>query len=191
MTTWELPIGVGRVKPDVMAYAKDVVGSKMQTGCRSLSGALGVLLAMPASSSTNHGTDASAAVHPRRRSNAPLAVLSCAHTHVLHLVLDRTRLRCVLLHHSSAWGTHHSSAWGRITRQRGDASLVSVRTHHPSAWGRITCQRGDPSLVSVGTHHPSVWGPITRQRGGHITRQHGDVSLVSMGDTRVRAAGCC
>jgi hypothetical protein len=39
MTTWELPIGSGRVKPDVMAYAKDVTGSKMQTGCRSLSGA--------------------------------------------------------------------------------------------------------------------------------------------------------
>lgn len=41
MTTWELPIGFGRVKPDIMAYAKDVVGSKMQSGCRSLSGAHG------------------------------------------------------------------------------------------------------------------------------------------------------
>ena len=39
MTTWELPRGYGRVKPDVMAYAKDVQGSKMQGGCRSLSGA--------------------------------------------------------------------------------------------------------------------------------------------------------
>ncbi|KAG2499417.1 hypothetical protein HYH03_002364 [Edaphochlamys debaryana] len=38
MSTWELPRGYGRVKPDVMAYAKDVQGSKMQGGCRSLSG---------------------------------------------------------------------------------------------------------------------------------------------------------
>lgn len=29
---------VGRIKPDVMAYAKDVTGSKIQDGCRSLSG---------------------------------------------------------------------------------------------------------------------------------------------------------
>jgi len=28
----------GRIKPDVMAYAKDVAGSKIQSGCRSLSG---------------------------------------------------------------------------------------------------------------------------------------------------------
>ncbi|KAI8470645.1 MAG: hypothetical protein J3K34DRAFT_509177 [Monoraphidium minutum] len=38
MTTHELPVGTGRVKPDVMAYAKDVSGSKMQGGCRQLSG---------------------------------------------------------------------------------------------------------------------------------------------------------
>lgn len=38
MTTWELPAGTGRIKPDVMAYAKDVTGSKITTGCRSLSG---------------------------------------------------------------------------------------------------------------------------------------------------------
>eukprot|EP00775_Hariotina_reticulata_P005633 gene5633-5872_t len=38
MTTWELPVGTGRIKPDVMAYAKDVSGSKIQGGCRSLSG---------------------------------------------------------------------------------------------------------------------------------------------------------
>jgi len=29
MTTHELPVGTGRVKPDVMAYAKDVSGSKI------------------------------------------------------------------------------------------------------------------------------------------------------------------
>jgi hypothetical protein len=29
MTTHELPVGTGRVKPDVMAYAKDVAGSKI------------------------------------------------------------------------------------------------------------------------------------------------------------------
>jgi subtilisin family serine protease len=28
----------GRIKPDVMAYGKDVSGSKITTGCRSLSG---------------------------------------------------------------------------------------------------------------------------------------------------------
>ncbi|GFR44443.1 hypothetical protein Agub_g5653, partial [Astrephomene gubernaculifera] len=38
MSTWELPRGTGRVKPDVMAYAKDVMGSKIQSGCRALSG---------------------------------------------------------------------------------------------------------------------------------------------------------
>lgn len=38
MTTWELTTGAGRVKPDVMAYSKDVTGSKIQGGCRTLSG---------------------------------------------------------------------------------------------------------------------------------------------------------
>lgn len=28
----------GRIKPDVMAYGKDVSGSKITTGCRTLSG---------------------------------------------------------------------------------------------------------------------------------------------------------
>lgn len=34
ITTWELPHGIGRVKPDVVAYGKDVMGSKVQSGCR-------------------------------------------------------------------------------------------------------------------------------------------------------------
>ncbi len=38
MSTWELPTGYGRVKPDVVAYGKDVHGSKIQGGCRTLSG---------------------------------------------------------------------------------------------------------------------------------------------------------
>ena len=38
MTTWELPLGYGRSKPDVMAYGRDVMGSRMTGGCRSLSG---------------------------------------------------------------------------------------------------------------------------------------------------------
>eukprot|EP01025_Chloroclados_australasicus_P034791 TRINITY_DN3552_c0_g1_i6.p1 TRINITY_DN3552_c0_g1~~TRINITY_DN3552_c0_g1_i6.p1 ORF type:complete len:948 (+),score=131.28 TRINITY_DN3552_c0_g1_i6:252-2846(+) len=38
MSTWELPYGYGRSKPDVMAYGKDVRGSKIQGGCRTLSG---------------------------------------------------------------------------------------------------------------------------------------------------------
>ena len=38
MTTHELPNGYGRIKPDVVAYGKDVMGSKIRGGCRSLSG---------------------------------------------------------------------------------------------------------------------------------------------------------
>ena len=38
MTTWEQPGGYGRVKPDIVAYGKDVPGASMQGGCRSLSG---------------------------------------------------------------------------------------------------------------------------------------------------------
>lgn len=38
MSTWELPRGYGRAKPDVMAYGRDVMGSRIQGGCRSLSG---------------------------------------------------------------------------------------------------------------------------------------------------------
>mmetsp|Transcript_28999 Transcript_28999/g.55594 ORF Transcript_28999/g.55594 Transcript_28999/m.55594 type:complete len:1292 (+) Transcript_28999:258-4133(+) len=38
MSTWELPAGYGRVKPDVVAYGRDVTGSKIAGGCRSLSG---------------------------------------------------------------------------------------------------------------------------------------------------------
>jgi membrane-bound transcription factor site-1 protease len=38
MTTWELPAGYGRVKPDIVAYGKGVSGSRIFGGCRSLSG---------------------------------------------------------------------------------------------------------------------------------------------------------
>ena len=38
MSTWELPNGYGRVKPDVVAYGRDVMGSRITGGCRSLSG---------------------------------------------------------------------------------------------------------------------------------------------------------
>ena len=38
MSTWELPLGYGRSKPDVMAYGRDVQGSRIEGGCRSLSG---------------------------------------------------------------------------------------------------------------------------------------------------------
>ncbi|CAL1359542.1 unnamed protein product [Linum trigynum] len=38
MSTWEIPHGYGRVKPDVVAYGKDIMGSKISSGCKSLSG---------------------------------------------------------------------------------------------------------------------------------------------------------
>lgn len=40
MTTWELPSGYGRIKPDVIAYGQQVLGSRASSlgGCRTLSG---------------------------------------------------------------------------------------------------------------------------------------------------------
>ncbi|KAK9693480.1 Subtilase family [Popillia japonica] len=38
MTTWELPQGYGRVKPDIVTYGSAVRGSNIKGGCRSLSG---------------------------------------------------------------------------------------------------------------------------------------------------------
>ncbi|XP_077301788.1 membrane-bound transcription factor site-1 protease [Arctopsyche grandis] len=38
MTTWELPQGYGRVKPDIVTYGSSVRGSSMKGGCRPLSG---------------------------------------------------------------------------------------------------------------------------------------------------------
>ena len=38
MTTWELPAGYGRVKPDIVTYGSSVRGSGLHGGCRSLSG---------------------------------------------------------------------------------------------------------------------------------------------------------
>jgi membrane-bound transcription factor site-1 protease len=38
MTTWELPAGYGRVKPDIVTYGAAVRGSSTKGGCRSLSG---------------------------------------------------------------------------------------------------------------------------------------------------------
>eukprot|EP00892_Ulva_mutabilis_P010988 jgi/Ulvmu1/8261/UM041_0072.1 len=38
MSTWELPTGFGGSKPDVMAYGRDVHGSRIGGGCRPLSG---------------------------------------------------------------------------------------------------------------------------------------------------------
>ncbi|XP_070575086.1 membrane-bound transcription factor site-1 protease-like [Ptychodera flava] len=38
MTTWELPGGYGRVKPDIVTYGSAVRGSGIKNGCRTLSG---------------------------------------------------------------------------------------------------------------------------------------------------------
>ncbi|XP_071579996.1 membrane-bound transcription factor site-1 protease isoform X1 [Temnothorax nylanderi] len=38
MTTWELPYGYGRIKPDLVIYGSGVRGSALENGCRSLSG---------------------------------------------------------------------------------------------------------------------------------------------------------
>ncbi|VDK74993.1 unnamed protein product [Litomosoides sigmodontis] len=38
MTTWELPGGYGRVKPDIVSYGSSVYGSSLDGGCRALSG---------------------------------------------------------------------------------------------------------------------------------------------------------
>jgi len=38
MTTWELPLGYGRMKPDIVTYGAGVRGSSLKGGCRSLSG---------------------------------------------------------------------------------------------------------------------------------------------------------
>ncbi|XP_067651684.1 membrane-bound transcription factor site-1 protease-like isoform X1 [Haliotis asinina] len=38
MTTWELPAGYGRMKPDIVTYGSAVRGSALKGGCRSLSG---------------------------------------------------------------------------------------------------------------------------------------------------------
>jgi len=38
MTTWELPAGYGRLKPDIVTYGSTVRGSNLRKGCRSLSG---------------------------------------------------------------------------------------------------------------------------------------------------------
>ena len=37
MTTWELPLGYGRVKPDIVTYGASVRGSNLRSGCRTLS----------------------------------------------------------------------------------------------------------------------------------------------------------
>ncbi|RZF34472.1 hypothetical protein LSTR_LSTR014091 [Laodelphax striatellus] len=38
MTTWELPQGYGRLKPDIVSYGSGVHGSSVKGGCKSLSG---------------------------------------------------------------------------------------------------------------------------------------------------------
>ncbi|XP_017470330.1 PREDICTED: membrane-bound transcription factor site-1 protease isoform X2 [Rhagoletis zephyria] len=38
MTTWELPWGYGRLKPDIVTFGSQVKGSNVHGGCRSLSG---------------------------------------------------------------------------------------------------------------------------------------------------------
>ncbi|RLN96703.1 hypothetical protein BBJ28_00006509 [Nothophytophthora sp. Chile5] len=38
MTTWELPFGSGRVKPDIVTFAEDVPGADTSGGCKVLSG---------------------------------------------------------------------------------------------------------------------------------------------------------
>jgi membrane-bound transcription factor site-1 protease len=38
MTTWELPFGYGRVKPDIVTYSTHIRGPKIKKDCRTLSG---------------------------------------------------------------------------------------------------------------------------------------------------------
>lgn len=38
MTTWEMPSGYGRIKPDIVTYGSTVRGLGLNGGCRSLSG---------------------------------------------------------------------------------------------------------------------------------------------------------
>uniref|UniRef100_A0AC35G609 Peptidase S8/S53 domain-containing protein n=1 Tax=Panagrolaimus sp. PS1159 TaxID=55785 RepID=A0AC35G609_9BILA len=38
MTTWELPEGYGRIKPDIVTYGSQIFGPSLYGGCRSLSG---------------------------------------------------------------------------------------------------------------------------------------------------------
>jgi subtilisin family serine protease len=38
MTNWELPLGYGRVKPDILAFARKIHGSDIKGGCKFLSG---------------------------------------------------------------------------------------------------------------------------------------------------------
>ena len=38
MTTWELPAGYGRIKPDIVTFGSAVRGSGLHSGCRTLSG---------------------------------------------------------------------------------------------------------------------------------------------------------
>ncbi len=38
MTTWELPYGYGRLKPDILTYSTQIRSSKIGGGCKSLSG---------------------------------------------------------------------------------------------------------------------------------------------------------
>ena len=38
MTTWELPDGQGRIKPDILTYAEEVVSTWPSGRCKSLSG---------------------------------------------------------------------------------------------------------------------------------------------------------
>ncbi|TMW65827.1 hypothetical protein Poli38472_003592 [Pythium oligandrum] len=38
MTTWELPFGTGRIKPDLVTLAEDIPGAEVSRGCKLLSG---------------------------------------------------------------------------------------------------------------------------------------------------------
>ncbi|DAZ93870.1 TPA: hypothetical protein N0F65_008136 [Lagenidium giganteum] len=38
MTTWELPFGVGRIKPDIITHSQDISGAHISRGCKVLSG---------------------------------------------------------------------------------------------------------------------------------------------------------
>ena len=38
MTTWEIPAGYGRMKPDLCTFSTHIRGSKKKNGCRTLSG---------------------------------------------------------------------------------------------------------------------------------------------------------
>eukprot|EP01094_Clydonella_sp_ATCC50884_P027382 TRINITY_DN7845_c0_g1_i2.p1 TRINITY_DN7845_c0_g1~~TRINITY_DN7845_c0_g1_i2.p1 ORF type:complete len:971 (+),score=167.58 TRINITY_DN7845_c0_g1_i2:79-2991(+) len=130
MTTWELPAGYGRVKPDIVTFGKDLVSSRMYGGCRTLSG---TSVASPVAA------------------GAAALLASSIPSHLRHSLLNPAVIKQALIEGADLLPAHHGS--GIFEQGAGRLNLVASYEFLRSYTPRVTVV---PAALDL-TQCPYMW----------------------------------